>query len=77
MAFLVSKQITAHETVELRTLRYRDWPAEARSLARVVLGSQRAHAELLRQLDRKDWLVAQIERLQRDNRGIAEWLGEG
>ncbi len=76
MAFLVNKQITTTSAVELRNLPYRDWPSEARSLARVVLGNSRKQGELLRQLDRKDWLIAEIERLQHDNRSIAEWLGE-
>lgn len=76
MAFLVSTQQTVTRAVDLRDLRYRDWPAEARGLAKVILGNPQNHAELVRQLDRKDWLIAKVEALHQRNRSIAEWLGE-
>lgn len=76
MAFLVTTQQTATRAVSLANLRYRDWPSEARGLAKVVLGNPAKHAEFLRQLDRKDWLITEVERLHSHNHSIAEWLGE-
>lgn len=76
MAFLISTQQTVTRAVDLRDLRYRDWPSEARGLAKVVLGNPAKHDEFMRQLDRKDWLIAQVERLHQRNHSIAEWLGE-
>ena len=76
MAFLVTTQQTVTRAVSLADLRYRDWPSEARGLAKVVLGNPTKHAEFLNQLDRKDWLIAEIEALHARNHSIAEWLGE-
>lgn len=76
MPFTVTTQITRVQSVNLRTIPYLDWPSEARSLAKVVFSRASAVEECLQQLDRKDWLVAQVERLQAQNRSIAEWLGE-
>ena len=76
MAFLVTTQQTATRAVSLANLRYRDWPSEARGLAKVVLGNPAKHAEFLRQLDRKDWLITEVERLHSHNHSIAEWLGD-
>ena len=74
MAFLTT--IQQSHVADLHSLRYRDWPAEARGLARVVIGRPGGLDELLSQLDRKDWLISQVERLHQQNRSIAEWLGE-
>ena len=76
MAFLVTTQQAVTRAVSLANLRYRDWPSEARGLAKVVLGNPAKHAEFLRQLDRKDWLITEVERLHSHNHSIAEWLGE-
>ncbi len=76
MAFLVTTQQTITRAVSLADLRYRDWPIEARGLAKVVLGNPAKYAEFLNQLDRKNWLIAQVEALHQRNHSIAEWLGE-
>lgn len=76
MAFQVTRQVTRTEYVELRTIPYRDWPSEARGLAKVVLSRPGIDRLLFKQIDRKDWLVSQVEALAAQNRTIAEWLGE-
>lgn len=74
MPFTTTKQVKY--AVDLRSTPYLDWPNEARTLAKVIVSRPGAVEECMRQLDRKDWLVAQVERLQAQNRSIAEWLGE-
>lgn len=76
MPFTVATQITRTQEIDLRAIPYLSWPNEARTLAKVVFSSTVGANEYLKQLDRKDWLVAQVERLQAQNRSIAEWLGE-
>lgn len=62
--------------IELRTTPYQDWPEEAKQLARCVLASQAAAGAMLDQLDRKDWLVSKVERLQTQQNTISNWIGE-
>jgi hypothetical protein len=76
MAFQTTTQVTRTVLVELRNIPYRDWPSEARGPAKVVLSRPGLDRLLFEQIDRKDWLVSQVEAMQANNRTIAEWLGE-
>lgn len=76
MTFQIIAHVKRVQQIELRDTPYLEWPQEARALAKVVMSNSRSRAAALSESDRKDWLAEQVERMQAENRSIAEWLGE-
>ena len=60
---LIKLTITTEVFVDLRALPFKEWPAEAQSCARSLLGQPRTLRKFLLELPalRKDWLAARIE----------------
>lgn len=58
--------------MNLRSLNPALWPGSAQKLAYEIIKRQRA--EFDGQLDKQDWLVAQVERKDQSNKRLEAWF---
>ena len=67
--------ITTTTTVDLASLPYAEWPDEAKEMARSIVALRHRKFDALHPNERKEWIVAQIYKLQDLYRlPISDWF---